>query len=185
MGADGSRYRRSGVQQSQPNGNLFPAVSHSSHNVPHDPNTLNSTKSSVYTITDRGQKVCGWLTRPASIDSEDSRDTRDVARDGLPRVSRDSNVNRLKVILQDAALRLLFKEFLRQSLCEENLQFYFDVSDFTNNYRQLEKSGRLGRPDAVRETLAAAYGEYSRFLAVAEADLYRSLQLLPGFRRPF
>ncbi|KIW32744.1 hypothetical protein, variant [Cladophialophora immunda] len=113
------------------------------------------TKYAIYTITERGQRVCGWLARPASIDSEDSRDT----KDHKSRLARDSNVSRLNVILQDAALRLLFKEFLRQSLCEENLQFYFDVSDFTSNYRSLEKSGKLDRPEAVRETLAAAYGK--------------------------
>ncbi|OQU95310.1 Regulator of G protein signaling domain-containing protein [Cladophialophora immunda] len=119
------------------------------------------TKYAIYTITERGQRVCGWLARPASIDSEDSRDT----KDHKSRLARDSNVSRLNVILQDAALRLLFKEFLRQSLCEENLQFYFDVSDFTSNYRSLEKSGKLDRPEAVRETLAAAYGLYNSFLA--------------------
>ncbi|KAJ9609451.1 hypothetical protein H2200_005778 [Cladophialophora chaetospira] len=119
------------------------------------------TRHAIYTITERGQRVCGWLARPPSIDSEDSRDTKDPKS----RLARDSNVNRLNAILQDAALRLLFKEFLRQSLCEENLQFYFDVSDFTSNYRALEKSGKLERPEAVRETLAAAYGLYNSFLA--------------------
>lgn len=117
------------------------------------------TKFAIYTITERGQRVCGWIARPASVDSEDSRDTKDKDK---ARITRDSNVSRLNVILQDAALRLLFREFLRQSLCEENLQFYFDVSDFMNNYRDLDNAGRLERPEAVRETLAAAYGEYIR-----------------------
>jgi hypothetical protein len=111
------------------------------------------TKYAIYAATERGQRACGWLARPASIDSEDSREPKDKGR-----ITRDSNVSRLNVILQDAALRLLFKEFLRQSLCEENLQFYFDVSDFINNYRNLDSEGRLSKPEAVRETLAAAYG---------------------------
>jgi len=111
------------------------------------------TKAAIYTVTERGQRVCGWLARPPSIDSEDSRDTKDKGR-----MPRDSNVSRLNAILQDAALRLLFREFLRQSLCEENLLFYFDVHDFTTNYRQLDKAGKLERPESVRETLAAAYG---------------------------
>ncbi|KIX02272.1 uncharacterized protein Z518_08211 [Rhinocladiella mackenziei CBS 650.93] len=119
------------------------------------------TKHAIYAITERGQRVCGWIARPPSVDSEDSRDTKDKAA----RLTRDSNVSRLNVILQDAALRLLFKEFLRQSLCEENLQFYFDVSDFTKTYRNLEKDGKLNRTEAIRETLAAAYGLYNSFLA--------------------
>jgi hypothetical protein len=131
------------------------------------------TKHAIYTITERGQRVCGWLARPPSIDSEDSRDTKDPKS----RLAKDSNVNRLNVILQDAALRLLFKEFLRQSLCEENLQFYFDVSDFTSNYRALEKSGKLERPEAVRETLAAAYGKCVHTVfraALIDPGLYNS-----------
>ena len=112
------------------------------------------TKFAIYTPTERGQRVCGWIARPPSVNSEDSRDTKDKSRS-----VRDSNVSRLNVILQDAALRLLFREFLRQSLCEENLQFYFDVHDFTTSYRSLEQGGKLDRPDSVRETLAAAYGK--------------------------
>ena len=112
------------------------------------------TKNAIYTITEKGQRVCGLLARPPSISSEDSRDAKDKSK--LP---RDSNVSRLHAILQDAALRLLFKEFLRQSLCEENLLFYMDVKAFTANYRLLEKNGKFERPESVRETLAAAYGE--------------------------
>ncbi|KAK5499445.1 hypothetical protein LTR43_000245 [Exophiala xenobiotica] len=117
------------------------------------------TRNAVYTVTERGQRVCGWIARPASVESEDSRD-KDKAR-----VTRDSNVGRLNIIIQDAALRLLFREFLRQSLCEENLQFYIDVTDFITAYRGLERSERLERPEIVRETLAGAYGLYNSFLA--------------------
>jgi hypothetical protein len=58
-------------------------------------------------------------------------------------------------------LRLLFKEFLNHSLCEENLSFYIEVKAFNANYLHLESLGKLDRPDAVRDTLAAAYGMYS------------------------
>jgi len=114
------------------------------------------TKYAIYTITERGQRICGWLARPPSISSEDSRETKEKTR-----TAKDSNVNRLNSILLDSALRLLFKEFLHQSLCEENLNFYLDVTQFTTKYRQLEKAGKLDRPESVRETLAAAYGNYS------------------------
>lgn len=114
------------------------------------------TKYAVYTVTEKGQRLCGWLGSRPSVSSEESRDRDPKERKGMP---KDSNMNRLQVILQDAALRLLFKEFLRYSLCEENLQFYIEVDEFTANYRQLEKLGRLDKPDAVRETLAAAYGK--------------------------
>ncbi|KIW19524.1 hypothetical protein PV08_00096 [Exophiala spinifera] len=123
-------------------------------------NYFQPTKHAVYTVTERGQRVCGWIARPPSVESEDSRDLKEKGR-----MARDSNVGRLNVILQDAALRLLFREFLRQSLCEENLGFYLDVTEFISAYRQLDESGRLNRPDVVRETLAGAYGLYNSFLA--------------------
>jgi len=113
------------------------------------------TKNAIYTITERGQLICGWLTRDPSISSSDSHDTKEKVRG-----PRDSNNARLHSILGDPALRLLFREFLRVSLCEENLTFYQDVKDFTTHYRRLEQDGRLDRPEAVRDTLGGAYGMY-------------------------
>ncbi|KAL4777857.1 developmental regulator flbA [Aspergillus nidulans var. acristatus] len=114
------------------------------------------SKNAIYAITERGQRVCGWLAR------DKPRDTTTYDSRGIP---RDSNNARLNHILQDPALRLLFREFLRFSLCEENLSFYIDVSEFTTQYHKFDKVGHFKKPDAVRETLAAAYGLYNAFLA--------------------
>lgn len=114
------------------------------------------TRSAIYAISDRGQRVCGWLARDPSISSSDSRDVKEKSRG-----PRDSNSARLNTILQDPALRLLFREFLRQAMCEENLNFYQDVKEFTSTYRQYEISDRLERADAVRELLGQAYGKSS------------------------
>ncbi|KAJ5444563.1 Developmental regulator flbA [Penicillium daleae] len=115
------------------------------------------SKYAIYCITERGQRVCGWIARDKSRDNSGTYDNR-----GMP---RDSNNARLTHILQDPALRLLFREFLRYSLCEENLSFYLDVSEFTTNYHKAEKTGTFNKVDSVRETLAAAYGLYNAFLA--------------------
>lgn len=115
------------------------------------------SKQAIYFITERGQRVCGWIAREKARDSTTTYDSR-----GMP---RDSNNSRLSHILQDPALRLLFREFLRYSLCEENLSFYLDVSEFTANYHKFEKMGTFSKADSVRETLAAAYGLYNAFLA--------------------
>lgn len=48
--------------------------------------------------------------------------------------NRDSNTNRLKNILEEPALRSLFREFLRQNFCEENLSFWLDVQDFKRRF---------------------------------------------------
>jgi GTPase-activating protein SST2 len=111
------------------------------------------TKNAIYAFTERGQKLCGWPDKnPRTSTTEASSAKKDTW------ASKDSNTTRLNMILQDPALRLLFREFLRQSLCEENLTFYQDVREFTTGYRQLENAGSLDRADAVQETLAAAYG---------------------------
>lgn len=82
--------------------------------------------------------------------------------------SRDSNTNRLKNILDEPALRSLFREFLRQNFCEENLSFWLDVQDFKRRFHTTssavavqtpakDKSGvgrRLGR--SVTGALAGA-----------------------------
>ncbi|KAF7595901.1 hypothetical protein BBP40_004394 [Aspergillus hancockii] len=114
------------------------------------------SKNAIYMITERGQRVCGWIAR------DKSRDTTAYDSRGIP---KDSNNARLNHILHDPALRLLFREFLRYSLCEENLSFYLDVSEFTATYHKAEKVGTFKKPDSVRETLAAAYGLYNAFLA--------------------
>lgn len=116
------------------------------------------SKHAIYGMTERGQRVCGWLARDRARDTPPIYDTRNLA-------AKDSNNARLQHILNDPALRLLFREFLRFSLCEENLSFYLDVSEFTSNYRKAETAGTFRRADAVRETLAAAYGLYNAFLA--------------------
>lgn len=109
------------------------------------------TKNAIYTVTERGQRVCGWLPREKTRDFAFLYDNK-----GIP---RDSNNARLSHILQDPALRLLFREFLRYSLCEENLSFYLDVSEFTSGYHKSERLGAFSKIDSIRETLAAAYGK--------------------------
>lgn len=116
------------------------------------------TKNAIYTFTERGQKLCGWPDKnPRTSNAENSVKKETWA-------SKDSNTTRLNTILVDPALRLLFREFLRQSLCEENLTFYQDVREFTTGYRQLESAGSLDKADAVQETLAAAYGMYGAWI---------------------
>lgn len=120
------------------------------------------TKNAIYALTDRGQRLCGWITRDKSSGSSEPREPRPVGQGGAP---RDSNNNRLNNVLLDPALRLLFREFLRYSLCEENLSFYLEIKEFTETYHAQDNAKAFVRADAVRDTLAAAYGIYNAFLA--------------------
>lgn len=120
------------------------------------------TKSAIYAMTDKGQRVAGWLSRESSISSDDAQG--DSSKAGKPCKNgkhhpRDSNNSRLNLIVQDPAMRLLFREFLRDTHCEENLSFYLEVRDFTRTYDAAERAKAFLRLDAIRESLAAAYGE--------------------------
>ena len=47
---------------------------------------------------------------------------------------KESNTDRLKFILDEPALRSLFREFLRTNFCEENLSFWLEVEDFKRKF---------------------------------------------------
>ncbi|KAK5939898.1 hypothetical protein PMZ80_008280 [Knufia obscura] len=135
------------------------------------------TKYAIYAVTEKGQRVCGWLARPPSMSSEDSSEA-GKEKKGL-RMPKDTNMNRFNTIMHDAALRMLFREHLRSSLCEENLTFWLDVHEFLNMYRTQEKNGRLDKPEIVRECLATAYGLYNSYLAAgapSELNIDHSLR---------
>jgi hypothetical protein len=129
-------------------------------------------RQAIYYITDKGQRVAGWIpntaggtAKSASTATTNGRETPATAptptnnsrrMDG----GRDSNANRMTVIIRDPALRLLFREFLRDTHCEENLAFYIDVKDFLANYETAKKGSATLKLDTIRETLAAAYSAF-------------------------
>ena len=133
------------------------------------------TKAAVYYVTEKGQRVAGWIATPkssggngasggiGSLGTAGGGGNNNVAnrmRDGS---SRDSNANRMAVVCQDPALRLLFREFLKETHCEENLSFYLDVKDFLASYETAKRSSSTPKLEMIRETLAAAYSQYSPF----------------------
>lgn len=121
------------------------------------------TKHAIYQITTRGQDlVNGALSRGRVSEGEPSGQIR-------PGVARDSNTQRLDKILTDPALRLLFRENLRETHCEENLSFYIDVDEFVRScksaIRQAQKNPTTTSMDGIKEIMAQAYGIYNAFLA--------------------
>lgn len=106
-------------------------------------------------------RVAGWITSPnGSVNGEAT------AQQRIPQgVSRDSNTNRMTVIVRDPALRLLFREYLRETHCEENLAFYVEVKAFLAEYDRAKRNDSPPKIDLIRETLASAYSLYNAFLA--------------------
>lgn len=117
-----------------------------------------ASKHMLYGLTEKGMRVAGWIApteAPVTSEAPQSKTT----------VIRDSNTNRTTAILRDPALRLLFREYLRETHCEENLNFYVDVKVFLNDYQRAKSASSRPKPDTIRETLASAYGLYNAFLA--------------------
>lgn len=127
-----------------------------------------ATKNAIYKMTAHGADVQNMTNRERSSNGGD--DSTPAPRAG---VSRDSNTQKLDKILNDAALRLLFRENLRDTHCEENLSFYLDVDEFLKSCKNAIKGAQSSRNskgsaqglDAVKETMASAYGIYNAFLA--------------------
>lgn len=137
-------------------GLMFPVVEDKFHVQEHpQDNDFQPTKSALYALTDKGQRVVGWITREKTSGSDDESSK---CKGDTKNSVRDSNTNRLTVILGDPALRLLYREFLQDTVCEENLSFYLDVVEFTSNYRFAVQRNSTPKVETIRETLAAAYG---------------------------
>jgi hypothetical protein len=122
------------------------------------------TKTAIYRLTDKGRDLInGVAGRGRTSESEGA------AASSRSAIARDSNTQRLDKILNDAALRLLFRENLRETHCEENLSFYLDVDDFVRGCRQAiraaQKNPGSTSSDGIKEIMAQAYGIYNAFLA--------------------
>lgn len=107
-----------------------------------------STKNAVFHVTEEGQETARWISsrRPSR----------------KPCTIRDSNASKMMLILTTPSMRLLFREFLRDTHCEENLTFYTEVNEFLQKWRRLEaKHGATGSVPipCSSETLAGAYGK--------------------------
>lgn len=134
--------------------------------VAHNPGigSFQPSKHAIYQITQRGKDtINGTSSRGRASESEGGTNSQ---RNGIP---RDSHTQRLDKILNDPALRLLFRENLRDTHCEENLSFYQDVDEFVRScktaIRVAQKNPSATSMDGVKEIMAQAYSIYNAFLA--------------------
>jgi len=114
-------------------------------------------KTAHYFITEKGMRLAGWMRTPSGSVNGDPMNMA-LAVKLPPGVARDSNTNRMTIIIRDPALRLLFREFLQETHCEENLTFYLEVKAFLVDYGVAKRS-QPQRLDLIRETLASAYSK--------------------------
>jgi hypothetical protein len=111
-------------------------------------------KQVQYYITHHGERVAGWAAEDLSAPEPVAAKLRDG-------IARDSNSNRTNVIIRNPSWRLLYREFLKETMCEENLSFYLEVQDFNRQYRSAIGDKGENKVETIRETLAAAYGMFN------------------------
>lgn len=121
--------------------------------------TFQPVKQVHYYVTPHGERVAGWSLEEVPSSGEVIAAK---TRDGM---ARDSNSNRTNVIIRNPSWRLLYREFLKETMCEENLSFYLEVQEFNRQYRAAISDKGENKVETIRETLAAAYGLYNAFLA--------------------
>ncbi|EFQ27782.1 domain found in Dishevelled [Colletotrichum graminicola] len=143
---------------------IEPVVQDRAHMAQYPSNSMfQPTKHAIYQLTAKGKDLINGLgARGRTSESEAVVPSRSA-------IARDSNTQRLDKILTDAALRLLFRENLRETHCEENLSFYLDVDDFVRScrgaIRAAQKNPNASSLDGIKEIMAQAYGIYNAFLA--------------------
>ncbi|KAA1466015.1 regulator of G protein signaling superfamily [Dentipellis sp. KUC8613] len=96
------------------------------------------------------------------------------------RHGKESNTERLRFIIDSPQLRSLFREFLRDNFCEENLSFWLEVEDFKRKFNitssassnlvhpsQVAKGtpGQLAMEQHHEALIQQAYTIYSMYLA--------------------
>ena len=59
---------------------------------------------------------------------------------------KDSHAARLRLVLDEPAMRSLFREFLRENFCEENLSFWLDTQDLKRKFNTSSSASVPGSP---------------------------------------
>jgi GTPase-activating protein SST2 len=114
------------------------------------------------------------ISQPSITRSRSSAKAGNGTKDYDRAASRETSRAKLQQILNDPALLTLFREFLRQNFCEENLQFYRETGEFIKSVRNVETI------EQVKASLATAFSHYNAFLAQGspcELNLDHSLRL--------
>lgn len=134
-------------------------------------NSLHSTSSSGAIPKSSGSSKDSTTRSP---DLPDAAPVTAAAPAAPTTTAKETNTNRLNLILADPGLRSQFREFLCENYCEENLSFYLDVVEFVRQIRNVQAL------DGVSEGLARAYSIYNAYLAAGspcELNLDHQLRL--------
>jgi len=175
------------------------------------PNASTATVATIGTITERtsvegGSEECvanevaygpgNGVSRPTNItQATDSKIHRrismaerlktDFQAGQTPKGPKESNTDRLRYILDEPALRSLFREFLRGNFCEENLSFWLEVQDFKRKFNITSSAiaagnTAMGRPSIGKGTPGQAAMEKHHEALIQMAFVIYNTYLAPS-----
>lgn len=93
---------------------------------------FNGSKDSLYTLTNEGKKLVKW-TKPSK--QQVSLSSNSSVTEALQTPSELT----LEKIIKDPGLKYLFKQFMEENVCVENLNVYDEIIDFQKKMKILKK----------------------------------------------
>ncbi|KAF4983952.1 hypothetical protein FZEAL_744 [Fusarium zealandicum] len=135
------------------------------------------TPIAIYALSQRGQDLVE--SNSSSRCSSQGRTDSSSSKGGVA----ESNRHKLDKILAEPTLRLLFRENLKETFCEESLAFYEQASEFiTDSKATLEsvERGDKGSADSANELLSQSHIVFNTFLAPGssrEVNINHSLRI--------
>ena len=139
----------------------------------------NISKPNLHAQSETPAQLRKPMTEDASFSSVPTMDEKNHNLDH----AKDSHTGRLKMILDEPAVRSLFREYLRANFCEENLSFWLDVQDF--KWKFGTTSSAVALPTGKnRGTGVQAMERHQQDLIAMAFVIYNSESLLPFFLPP-
>lgn len=129
-----------------------------------DANNMSWKKNHYYIITPKGVEVAGLkenLKRDSGVITDSVTLDGTIGLKGCLEANRETNAQKLHQLLGDPSLRSVFRDFLRQNFCEENLSFWLDCDMFLRRLREVRRDSI----EEMRESLASAFNLYNTYLA--------------------
>ncbi|ANB14712.1 GTPase-activating protein SST2 [Sugiyamaella lignohabitans] len=169
---------------------LEPSISGSSDNIV-------VSRQAYYQLSDRGRRMVFWdrdhffrhksqveqteeyeedeFYTPGSsfvMDEDDESDEVSNSKHSSPGRNNNTNTSAitLQMILSDPAMCHLFREYLEENLCQENLLFYKDMEKISDMYKHLKLLKKLPNDKEPIESysttiLSAIYGVLGRYFS--------------------
>ncbi|SAL96852.1 hypothetical protein [Absidia glauca] len=124
-----------------------------------------SNASTITTTTTTTAATVATTSQPSPAASDPTND-----------LTKESNASKLKLILDDAQLRSLFKDFLRSNFCEENLDFWIDYSALRRKIRQQSPALPTQNQKDLLEDAYDLWGTYLKPSAASELNVEHGLR---------